>query len=56
MGFRVEDLGFRVQDLRLRFRVWGVGFRVKGRGEGGEVPRGEKLLYSGTDPESCITE
>ena len=23
---------------------------------GGEVPRGEKMLYSGTDPESYITE
>ena len=22
----------------------------------GEVPRGEKMLYSGTDPESYITE
>jgi len=22
---------------------------------GGEVPRGEKMLDSGTDPESCIT-
>ena len=22
----------------------------------GEVPRGEKTLYSGTNPESCITE
>ena len=22
----------------------------------GEVPRGEKMLYSGTDSESCITE
>ena len=21
-----------------------------------EVPRGEKMLYFGTDPESCITE
>ena len=25
-------------------------------GVGGEVPRGEKMLYSGTDPESYITE
>ena len=22
----------------------------------GEVPRGEKMLKSGTDPESCVTE
>jgi len=25
-------------------------------GDTGEVPRGEKMLYSGTDPESYITE
>jgi len=24
--------------------------------DSGEVPRGEKMLYSGTDPESYITE
>ena len=35
----------------------GLGFGVNGEGDKlGEVPRGEKMFLSGTDPESYITE
>ena len=29
---------------------------IRSRGRSGEVPRGEKMLYAGTEPESYITE
>ena len=56
----VWGLGLRVQ--RPPRRLWIQGIRISGLtdsglvGRNGEVSRGEKMLYSGIDPESYITE
>ena len=50
--FKIHDLlGIPVEMLGLR-AVVELPFVTAS----GEVPRGEKMLYSGTDPESYITE
>jgi len=41
-----------VTQVTHRFRIR----KKRNRRLNGEVPRGEKVLYSGTEPESCITE
>ena len=53
---RVEHPGVVERLRRVEFRVQGSGSGVLTCGASVEVPRGEKMLYSGTDPESYITE
>ena len=52
-GFKNLCFGFR--DLFLGFRGLDLGSRVDTL-RVGQVSRGEKILYPGTDPESYITE
>ena len=47
--FRVSCFVFRVSCLVLTDSRWREV-------DSGEVPRGQKMLYPGTDPESYITE
>jgi len=57
-GFRVQGSGFRVHPV-VEHEVHPTGFRFRGKGLGSGPPmvsRGEKMLYSGTGPESYITE